>query len=150
MSIRGCLRLLARATESVRRGLLHALFQRGGEPQPTHGERAAGLAVSARLGEHDLILLATEPLCITSSYEEWLARLGLSSDSPPPAARLFFPLAEYKGAALNGLASAEKWVHYCRADRRLALDLFCPAPASPPTRAEDDDVLVIRGARAED
>jgi hypothetical protein len=105
--------------------------------------------VSARLGEHDLTLLATEPLCVTSSYEDWLARPGLSHDSPSPAARLFFPLAEYKGAAMKGLASAEEWVHYCRVDRRLALDLFCPASASPPA-PDDDGVLVIHGARADD
>ncbi len=152
MSIRGGLHLLARATERVRRGLLHALFCRGGglRPTTTPDEQAAGLVVSSRLDEHDLILLATKPLCVTSSYEDWLGRLGLSLDSPPPAERLFFPLAEYKSAALNGLASAEEWIHYCRVERRLALDLFCPAHASPPAHAEGDDVLVIHAAPADD
>lgn len=158
MSIRSWLRHLAHATGRIRSCFLHALFRRPVGPRrlttlAPRGDQATPLAASVPLDEHRLRLLATGPLCVTSSYEERLAQLGSSSHptAPLPDARLCFPLAEYRAAVRGGLASAEEWVHYCRVDRRLAFDLLFPASASPhtPRPAEDDDVLVIHGTRGE-
>ena len=144
IGLRDWLRLLARVTGRVRRALIGATFRHEGclRPTPTPEERAAGLTAEARVGEHRLRLMASVPVCVSSGYEEWLARQELSPGSPPEP-RLFFPLAEYGGAILPGLDDAGEWAHYLSVDRRLALDLFCPATASPPAGVEETDVLVI-------
>lgn len=150
IDLRDWLRLLARVTGRIRRALLSATLRRkdGARLVPTPDEQTTGLTAEARLGEHDLSLMATTPLCVSPSYEDWLARQELSPDSPPDA-RLFFPLAEYEDAILPGLAPADEWIHYLSVDRRLALDLYCPTHASPPASDEDEDVLVIHAVRAE-